>query len=403
MSWARKRLLKYSARYRNHRKLIVYRHYIVYFINTSKHIDDIEPDLRKSMINDNLEPDVVFLVGDQRFPAHKRILQVSNEQFYIKHVEPHQNSHEIEIEHVDPKGFQQFLRFLHFGDLNLNPLNVMPTFDVAQVYQHSTLLNLCSNHICDNIHVSNVLEILDWNLQHQNYRIMRSCREVFIDNATEILIESDKFQKISKQLLKIILSWDVMNCSEVLLFKETKKWAEAQCLEQNIDPLDANKYNILEDLLCLFRVEISRNLEVLNEFPLNPRLNRFCKQRFDNLFIQNQIEQTWEEFKAADDDFICYGFSIILSNLDSQSNIVSEHFLMTIESESDDLLLQKEFEIKVHEYLAMKDFVFEVPLTMQKKKRHFLTVKFIDSTRSRYLEKDESSGEVCARILRIYD
>lgn len=397
MSWARKSILSYGNKYRNHHKLVVYRHYIVYFINATKHIEDISPDIRKSMIVDNFEADVEFLIDDCIFPAHKKVLKISNEQFYIQHIEPYENSIQIEIENVDPRGFQQFLRFCHFGDVNLNLLNMMQSYDVAQTYNHSRLLALCTNFICDNIEVSNVLEISNWNLSHQNYQIMRLCRGFFIEHAMEILKTTDQFKKIDKKLLKMILSWEVLNCSEKLLFNKTLEWAEEKCIDKQIEPTSENKRNILEDILYLIRLEISPSLEISNDFPTLPRSNRFIKRRFDNLFIQNGTEKTWEEI-IVEEDTTCFGFSIILSNPESKPD-ECEEFLMTIESEND-LKFQKHFCVKTVEYLSIKDFVFEDPIVLEKHKRHILKVKFVEPCRLRYLAKDEISND--ARILRLY-
>lgn len=402
MDWQNRiKFPNFGRKYRNHHKLIVYRHYIVYFISESKHIEDILPDLRKTMISDNYEPDVEFLVGEEKFPAHKKILRISNEDFYIKFIEPFSDQREIEVEGVDPKGFQQFLRFCHFGDLNLNRLNMLPSYDVAVTYNHPRLLELCYQFICKNIQGSNVLEILDWNLKQQNYQIMKSCRGFFIENAIEVLTTSEQFERISKKLLKTILSWDVLNCSEKLLFEMTIKWGQVQCELTNVQPTMENIRSQLEDILYLIRLEITPELEVLNDFPINSRDNRFKKRNFDNLRIVNNIEETCEVIEASHSDKACYGFSVILSNPESVNDSF-EHFLVTIEC-ADELLFEKQLKIKTLDYLTIKDFVFERPVTMKRHKRHFLKVKFVDSHRSRYIEKDESSSDVRERIVRLYD
>lgn len=399
--WARKNIFNRGAKYQNHHKLIVYRHYIVYFINSTKHIEDVAPVIRQSMIASNYEPDVIFRVDGLKFPAYRRILKISNESFYIQHVEPHGSSEEIIFENVSPSGFQQFLRFCHFGDLNLNSLNMMQTYDVAQTYSHLTLLEASIKFICENVKVENVLEVLDWNSTHQNYQILRCYRGFFIEHAVAVLNETEQFEHISKNLLKTILKLDVLNCSEKLLYKKTLAWAEEQCRLTQTESTTENKLSLVKDILYLVRLEISSNLEVENDFPTNPRANRFSKQRFDNFFVQTNIEQTWEELAMVDEDVTCNGFSIILSNPDSTIDSF-EHFLMTVESGSE-LVFQKEFVIKVHEYLAIKDFVFEDPIVIEKQKRHVLKVKFIDSKRLRYMEKDDSTGETCARLLKLYN
>jgi BTB/POZ domain len=399
MSWAKKTLLNYGKKYQNHHKLIVYRHYIVYFINNSTHIEDVAPDIRKSMIADNFDEDVVFVVDDLKFSAHKKILKMSNEQFYIQHVEAYENSKEIEIKNVDPRGFQQFLRFCHYGDVNLNMLNMMQSYDVALTFNHSKLLEICTKFICDNIESFNVLEILNWNLLHQSYQIMNLCREFFIENTMTVLKNSEQFRKIDKKLLKKILSWQVLNCSEKLLFNKTLEWAEQKCIENHVEATMKNKKQILEDILYLIRLEISANLEAINDFPASPRGNRFTKKRFDNLYIQNEIVQTREDVFSTDENVVCFGFSIVLSNPELKPDL-HEKFLMTIESEND-LIWKKSFNIRTVNYLAIKDFVFEVPVVFKKHMRHILKVKFIDSHRLRYMEKDELTDE--ARILRLYN
>lgn len=388
---------KFGCRYRNNRKLKVHRHYIVYFINASKHIEDISPEIRSSMVMENFKHDVVFLVGDLRFPAHKSILQVTNEMFYNQHVEPFGSSSEITLNDISPSGFQQFLGFCQFGEVNLNPLNMMPTFDVANTYQHSALAAICANFICENVQESNVLEILDWNLSHQHYQIMRCCRGFFIAHAMEILRDNENFHAISKQLLKTILGWEILNCSEKLLFNETVKWAAAECARRKIVSTLHNKHMILEDVIHLIRLDISPDLEVHSDFPVNPRANRFHKKRFDNLSIHRDVAQTIENFPPTNNDVTCHGFSMILSNPESKLN-TNEHFLMTLDT-VDDLVFQKEFRINNVTYLAFTDFVFEKPIVMGKHKRHFLKVKFMETNRARYMESDK----LCARIVRLYD
>lgn len=278
---------------------------------------------------------------------------------------------------------------------------MLQTYDVSTTYKHSRVSALCHQFICKNIQVTNVLEILEWNLKHQNYQTMRCCREFFIENTIEVLTTTDQFVRISKKLLKMILNWEVLNCSEKLLFEMTIKWGETQCRLTNIQPTTQNVHCQVEDILYLIRLEISPLLEVLDDFPTNSRANRFNKRRFDNLCIKQNIEETWEAIEASDNDITCYGFSVILSNPESVNDSF-EHFLIVIES-VEQLLFQKEFKIKTPDYLAFKDFVFERPITLQQNKRHFLKVKFVDSHRLRYIEKDESLGDARERIVRLYE
>ncbi|CRK98961.1 CLUMA_CG012360, isoform A [Clunio marinus] len=406
MKWSEvKRLnpFNYSDRYRNHQKLVVCRYYIVYFLNTKKHIEDIEPKIRQLMVTSNFEPDVVFIVDEIKFPAHKRILKISCEQFYIEHVERNENSLKIILDNVNPRGFQQFLRFCHFGDVNLNPLNMMQTYDVAQTYNNSTLIAFCTEFICNNVDESNVLEILDWILSHQqqNYQLMRFCRGFIIENVMKVLEIEEQFAKITKRLLKMILSLEVLNCSEMFLFQKTLEWAEEECKRVKLNPTQDNKKIVLEDILYLIRLELTEKLEVLNDFPTSSRMNYFTKRRFDNLYIEDSIQETIEEVPATNEDVTCHGLSVIISNpkLERNSN---EHFIMTIDN-SREILMRKEFNVRASEYLAIKDFVFEEPIIFKKFIRHFVKVEFINSNRQRYLGKDDSMNNETGRILRLYD
>lgn len=348
----------------------------------------------------SLDPDVTFIVDDKKFPAHKRILKVSCEWFYDKYVEPFDSSSEIEIKNVKLSGFEQFLRFCHFGELNLNTTNMIPTYEVASTYQHATLLVFCCDFICDNVQVSNVLEILDWNVKHQNYRIMRCCREFFMINAGEILRTTDQFRKISKKFLKTILSLEALNCSEKLLFDQTLKWAEENCKKGQIEPTTENKLKMLVDVLSLIRLDISDNLEALNDFPRNPRDNLFSKLKFEKITAMKDLEKTCEEIPATNENTTYYGFSIILSNPESTPDAFEE-FVMTIECEGE-LVFERSMKIKIHDYLAIKDYMFEEPVVTMMLKKHSLKIKFEDPNRLRFMDKYESEGETCARILRLF-
>lgn len=348
----------------------------------------------------NLDPDVTFLIDGQKFPAHKRILKISSEWFYDKYVEPFDSSSEIEVKNVNSGGFDQFLRFCHFGDISLTTSNMLQTYEVAAAYQHEKLSVYCCDFICEHVQVSNVLEILDWNVKYQNYQIMRRCREFFIEHASEILRTTDHFRKSSRKFLKTILNLDTLNCSEMLLFKETMKWVEENCEKSQLEPTTENKLKILGDLLHLIRLDVTSELVALNEFPRNPRANLYDKRKFEKISAMKDVEQTCEEISATGEDVMCNGFSIILSNPESTAEAF-EQFLMTIDCEGEKLF-ELNVKIRIHDYLAIKDFVFEEPIVMKKLKTHSLKIKFDDTSRLRFMDKYVKEGETCGRIVRLY-
>ena len=55
-----------------------------------------------------------------------------------------------------------------------------------------------------------------------------------IDEMTEETLKSDSFPQISKQTIQKIIGRDTLNAEEISIYRASIRWAEAECLRQNI-------------------------------------------------------------------------------------------------------------------------------------------------------------------------
>ena len=55
-----------------------------------------------------------------------------------------------------------------------------------------------------------------------------------IDETTEETLKSDSFPQISKQTMQKIIGRDTLNAEEINIYRACIRWAEAECLRQQI-------------------------------------------------------------------------------------------------------------------------------------------------------------------------
>ena len=98
-----------------------------------------------SSLSNQLFTDIEFLVGDQKFPAHKVIVATRSPVFaaMFQNDMREARTNQVKIEDMEPTVFREFLYFLYTGQLNSVCLNEL--HQAADKYQVETLKRLCSN------------------------------------------------------------------------------------------------------------------------------------------------------------------------------------------------------------------------------------------------------------------
>ncbi len=89
--------------------------------------------------------DVEFLIEDQSFAAHRRLLSVHSPVFSAMFQSGMKEAEtgKVRIEDVDSTTFQLFLEFLYTGTVKSSPIDTVQLYSVADKYQVEALMDLC--------------------------------------------------------------------------------------------------------------------------------------------------------------------------------------------------------------------------------------------------------------------
>ena len=82
---------------------------------------------------------------------------------------------------------------------------------------------------------------------------MLRCWEV-IDAQAEEALRSDGFTEIDYSTLEAVFTRETLNAKEGSIFNAAVRWAEAECMRQDLQPIPENKRKVLGDALYLIRI-----------------------------------------------------------------------------------------------------------------------------------------------------
>jgi speckle-type POZ protein len=140
----------------------------------STHLDGLFNSLQFS--------DVIFKVRGRDFPAHKSILSARSEVFaaMFQHPTKENLTNQIEIEDIEPDVFQELLRFIYTGRVQVDKLETMAVglFIAADKYLLDQLKLRCQNHLLHHMSPENCVVLLTTG---------------DLQNPTELLKEAAKF------------------------------------------------------------------------------------------------------------------------------------------------------------------------------------------------------------------
>eukprot|EP01084_Bolivina_argentea_P159432 277665_1 len=232
-------------------------------------------------LKENKYCDVTFIIGinehKKSFQANRLFLSLISPVFkamlYGEMQESKQNA-EIEINDIHPDAFEAVLNYAYCNDPKLSPSNIIGVYVIADKYQISSLLHICSKFVASNLNNDNFctlcLKALKSNIFNpQMKQIMQTYFEintehclnkntfcVFTDaivrlkisdfmqlcqrylrtkdaNTIGDIINSDGFTLIDLQTMRLILQTQPLNCEEELLWNSVVKWARHQSDNDN--------------------------------------------------------------------------------------------------------------------------------------------------------------------------
>jgi speckle-type POZ protein len=125
--------------------------------------------------------DVIFKVRGCEFPAHKNILAARSEVFaaMFQHPMEEKSTNLAKIEDIEPEVFNQLLRFIYTGRVQVDKLETMAArlFIAADKYLLDELKNKCENYLLRHMSPENcVVLLLTGDLQNPSMMLMNAAK-----------------------------------------------------------------------------------------------------------------------------------------------------------------------------------------------------------------------------------
>ena len=210
------------------------------------------------IFNNEILSDVKFVVpvstGESEskkvIPAHKFVLAISSPVFFAMfYGQMAETKDSIELPDCEYESLLELFRFLYTDKVNLSGNNVMQVLYLANKYIVPSLAKKCTEYLRDNLNASNVFFILPHARKFENKDLEDRCWEV-IDEQTEEAVTSDEFVSVERSVVESVVKREVLNVTEVELFKAVDRWATKECERQGITSDGETKRRVLgEDIV----------------------------------------------------------------------------------------------------------------------------------------------------------
>ncbi|XP_014785107.1 BTB/POZ domain-containing protein 6-B isoform X1 [Octopus bimaculoides] len=208
------------------------------------------------MFNNPLMSDVRFIVGTTSVWAHKYVLATASSVFFAMFygaLADQTNSNEIHVTDIQPDAFLNLLRYIYCDEIQLDADNVWSTLYAAKKYLVPYLTKACVQYMGTTLSARNACVSLSHGLFFEEEELTQRCWEV-IDAQAEEALKSESFCEIDHSTLQSVLARDTLNVKELSIFNAACKWAEAECLRQDLQATPENKRAVLKSAMYHIRL-----------------------------------------------------------------------------------------------------------------------------------------------------
>ena len=259
-------------------------------------------DLKFVMIDDN----------NIEIPAHKLIVSTISDEMrkmiYGMFNNDFTKSH-LEVRETSATTFTEVLRFIYTEKTNITEDNAVEMLNVSNYYAIENLEKQCINFLLDRINSINACTMYAYFSQNYDYgKLAETCKKV-IQKTTKTAFDSEGFYQMDANQITELLKIDVLNISELNLYKALLNWAENECKKRNLDTNATNKRNVLcgaEKFIRLRTVTLDQFEDCIR---LEPQFfNETEIEEIENCIInKNLSNETKRKF------YVCQGLKFAIS------------------------------------------------------------------------------------------
>lgn len=247
-----------------------------------------------SLYASHLLSDIILIVGENRYPAHRVILSASSEVFQCMLMNPqwtecNKSTINLVEDNKCIEVFPQFLKYLYTGQVKISIEMALPLLELADKYNIKDLIVLCRDYMTKNVARAGSCGYL---IQWLQYTLSSSCHQQisnelknFLRLNLEIVSLSKDFIELDPNNLCVLLQQnDLVIFNESKLFDIVERYLmlKKEQVEREESLSDEDKHNHMKSLIEGICVNIRypmMTVEELASIPLKP-ITSFCKEFF---------------------------------------------------------------------------------------------------------------------------
>ena len=185
------------------------------------------------LYNSKLFCDVEINVGTMTFQCHRLVL-VMQSSYFQERLSPTSETAKLELINVDdvlPEDFENILRYLYKGEIELNRSSVGRMLRLSKLFCLKALSEMCLQCMRETLDVSTSVEYWEAAESEKESELKRSCVDKFVENFNQ-LTEKD-LQLIPQEMMKAAIQRDDLNIdNEQQLCEVLLKWFDASRLNE---------------------------------------------------------------------------------------------------------------------------------------------------------------------------
>lgn len=248
---------------------------------------------------EQLMSDIILVVGNAEYPAHRVILCASSDVFQVMLMNPEwRECRKRVIELVEEPCcelvFPQFLKYLYVGKIKVSLNTVMPMLILGHKYNVQDVVELCVDYMRKHIAKAATQGFLISWLQYttsfssQHKKLTETLKQ-FLKWNLEMVAEAKDFIEMEPSLMSLLLQQnDLVVRSEYKLYNILQNWLlkRKEILDEDNSLSPSDKYDYFMDLIeqtvihIRFGMMTTRELAHLISSPLVEYHKEFMVQRF---------------------------------------------------------------------------------------------------------------------------
>ncbi|XP_057319019.1 speckle-type POZ protein B-like [Microplitis mediator] len=168
----------------------------------------------KELYDSKVNSDVIFIVGDEKFKAHKIILSARSPVFFamFTHDMKEKRDNEVAIPDIKPEIFNKMLKFIYTDEIDNLNADAAYLLEAADKYQLLNLKSLCEESLSKSASIDNAIKLMILADLHNANQLLEFIFEFMIKNIEDV-IETPEYKVLEEtkpllfsKLIKILFT-----------------------------------------------------------------------------------------------------------------------------------------------------------------------------------------------------